>query len=49
MDLLRRLTGSLTSTLDNPAIPWKSLIITCKAYNNGQQQQQQPPKQQAIH
>ncbi|KAK5113893.1 hypothetical protein LTR85_010426 [Meristemomyces frigidus] len=28
MDLVRRLTGALTSTLDNPAIPWKSLIIT---------------------
>lgn len=28
MDFLRRLIGSATSTLDNPAIPWKSLIIT---------------------
>ncbi|KAK4540300.1 hypothetical protein LTR36_009612 [Oleoguttula mirabilis] len=28
MDLIRRLTATLTSTLDNRAIPWKPLIIT---------------------
>ncbi|TKA61848.1 hypothetical protein B0A55_11552 [Friedmanniomyces simplex] len=28
MDFLRRLIGTTASALDNPAIPWKSLIIT---------------------
>ena len=28
MDFLRRLIGAAASTLDNPSIPWKSLIIT---------------------